>query len=79
MGSTRRAAGAAWPALTLSRNSGLSDETEECGAAGSGSWSADSGQAGEYHISPLGIGIFPPRVKSFVLFLHSALSFAPFP
>lgn len=78
-GSTRRAAGAAWPALTLSCNSDLSDETEECGAAGSGSQSADSGQAGEYHISLLGIGIFPPRVKSFVLFVYSALSFAPFP
>lgn len=76
-GSTRRAA--AGPALTLSCNSDLSDETEECRTAGSGSQSADSGQAGVYHISLLGIGIFPPRVKSFVWFVHSALSFAPFP
>lgn len=62
-------------------NSQLSDETQECGAAGNGSWSADSGQAGEYHISPMGIGLFPPRVKSFVLFsffFHSTLSFIPF-
>lgn len=34
---------------------------------GMGLGSADSGQAGEYHISPLGTGLFPPRVKSFVL------------
>lgn len=77
-GSTRRTAGAAWPALTLSCNSDLSDETEECRAAGTRSPSADSGQAGEYHISLLGMDIFPPRVKSFVLFVYSALSFAPF-
>lgn len=50
--------GAAGAALTLSCNSDLSDETQECRAAGSGSQSADSGQAGEYHISPLGIGFF---------------------
>lgn len=78
-GSTRRAAGAARPAFRLSCNSDLSDETEECRAAGCGSQSADSGQAGEYRISLLGIGIFPPRVKPFVLFVYSALSFPPFP
>lgn len=65
--------------LTFSYNLDLSDETEECGAAGSGSQSADSGRAGEYHISLLGIDIFSPRVKSFVLFVYPALSFAPFP
>lgn len=46
MGSTRRAAGAAWLVLMLSCNSDLSHETEECGAAVSGSQSADSGQGG---------------------------------